>query len=577
MTRHASKKKHAHKQSDPATTSGGVKRKTNDSPSQSCDKRTKTNDKLPTELSTRNQTTEESDLFDDHSMSEGVISDNEVICETPATQLIVATKPNQATNYTPLPASTTINQETEARSRTITPSPKAQVNLYDDDFLARLPDNLKTLHMISQSHNLSRINPMKLYTCLNNLCGEIENLTHLRNGGLLLECKSSNQAKTLLKTKILSFSNPELQVNIQTTISLSKETCAGKIYAPELQDMTLNEILDLLKPSGAIEIQKLLTGTSKAHVPLYIIKFLGTTCPEQIKIGYSRYNVDKYIPNPLCCSKCWRWGHGSKFCRNRKICRNCGRENHLHENCTLQPHCINCRGGHSATSPLCPVLQREKNICKIHVEKQITLKEARQQVINSKNRQNMSPHTYLTRTPPSPAPPNPPLSGNIESSMRIDESSITLPSLSQTTTYQQSGSNSIYENYTSQDYPPLPSLGNLQDTNKEQDSQDDEITPAQKMSRRQPDKNYSSTLKTNPNRNSQKTSAHPQPSSQKDNTLPWLQNLIKTILPIVIRMIFATTSTARLECLHEIGTILSMETTITEIISNLGYTSLINL
>lgn len=522
------------------------------------------------------------DLFSDHSMSEGVLSDDEIIPETfLSTQQSTIPNSNAENNQT---ETSTTNTE----ARTVTPSPKAQVNLYDDEFLAQLPEELKTLHMISQTHNLSRINPMKLYTCLNNLCGEIENLTHLRNGGLLLECKTCDQAKTLLKTKVLYFSNPNMQVTVKTTISLSKGTSAGKIYAPELQDMELDEILELLKPSGAIEIQKLLSGASKAHIPLYIIKFIGSTCPQQIKIGYSRYNVDKYIPNPLCCSNCWRWGHGAKFCRSKKRCRNCGNENHSHENCISQPHCTNCRGLHSANSSLCPVLQREKNICKIHVEKQITLKEARQQVINSSKRQVQTTHNNYTPLQQQTRATN----GNTQISSQTNETipnSIYLPPLSQPTNSQFVDNNSTYGNNTtygnnstygsdpSQNYPSLPSLVNLQ-SQEEQCTPDDRITPGQKLTQSQKNQSYSSTLKTNSNRHPQPTidSSQPQPVSQHENKLPWLQNLIKTMLPIMIRMIFAPNSTARLECLHEMGTILSMEKTITEIISNLGYTSLIN-
>lgn len=70
----------------------------------------------------------------------------------------------------------------------------------------------------------------------------------------------------------------------------------GKLYAPELQNETLEDILDILKPIGAVSIKKLFSDPNKAAVPLFVVTFLGQACPDKVTIGYRINKIDKFYP-----------------------------------------------------------------------------------------------------------------------------------------------------------------------------------------------------------------------------------------------------------------------------------------
>ena len=46
----------------------------------------------------------------------------------------------------------------------------------------------------------------------------------------------------------------------------------------------------------------------------YIMTFNTHKIPKEIKIGYQKINVEPYIPNPLRCYKCQRFGYHQDQC-----------------------------------------------------------------------------------------------------------------------------------------------------------------------------------------------------------------------------------------------------------------------
>lgn len=78
---------------------------------------------------------------------------------------------------------------------------------------------------------------------------------------------------------------------------------------------------------------------SLAETGLYILTFSSTILPEHIMIGYERAAIRPYIPTPLRCNNCYRFGHTFKVCRNDKVCATCG-DNYHYQN---DINCINCK------------------------------------------------------------------------------------------------------------------------------------------------------------------------------------------------------------------------------------------
>ncbi|GFU18598.1 uncharacterized protein TNCV_1805841 [Trichonephila clavipes] len=125
------------------------------------------------------------------------------------------------------------------------------------------------------------------------------------------------------------------------------------------------------------------SATSRSRGALVIFSFsLGVYClcpnlPSKIKAGYLNCKLRPYIPNPLRCFKCQRFGHSQNSCRGQLTCSRCAAVGHSSTDCTLEPKCINCSQIHTADSKLCPKWKTEKEIQTIKTNKNISYFEAR--------------------------------------------------------------------------------------------------------------------------------------------------------------------------------------------------------
>ncbi|GBN92764.1 hypothetical protein AVEN_247803-1 [Araneus ventricosus] len=94
----------------------------------------------------------------------------------------------------------------------------------------------------------------------------------------------------------------------------------------------------------------------------FILTFNTPRLPEYIKAGYVRCSVRPYIPNPLRCFKCQRFGHSKTNCRGTLTCARCAVAGHESTGCTAIEKCVNCQGKHTSFSRSCPKWKVEKEI-----------------------------------------------------------------------------------------------------------------------------------------------------------------------------------------------------------------------
>ncbi|GBL54194.1 hypothetical protein AVEN_39335-1 [Araneus ventricosus] len=93
-----------------------------------------------------------------------------------------------------------------------------------------------------------------------------------------------------------------------------------------------------------------------------------------------RLSVRTYIPNPLRCFKCQRFGHSKTHCRGTLTCARCAEVGHESTNCTRTEKCVNCKGEHTSFSRNCFAWKQEKEIITTKIKKQISYQEARKLV-----------------------------------------------------------------------------------------------------------------------------------------------------------------------------------------------------
>ena len=204
------------------------------------------------------------------------------------------------------------------------------------------------------------------------------------NGTLVLKTTSRKDTKALLRTTIFC----EKQVKV--SLHHSRNSCKGTIYAPELRHMSEEEILADLRGDGVTHIRRLTTfrDGQRRDTPLLVLTFDSTSLPEKLVIGWLRKDVRVFVPNPLRCYKCQRFGHGSSTCRQTARCAKCGDAPHEGTDCTTAMSCLSCGSSdHSVSSNQCPTWKTEKRICELKATSGITYPEARRKV----NAENSTP------------------------------------------------------------------------------------------------------------------------------------------------------------------------------------------
>ena len=162
-------------------------------------------------------------------------------------------------------------------------------------------------------------------------------------------------------------------------VCIKLNSSRGVIRCSALSDLSEVEIRDELKTQGVVEVHRVTVKKEGKVIPTNTLSltFNRPDMPKEIKVGYLQVKVDLFVPNPLRCFNCNKFGHTSQRCKTTAKCQRCGKDKH-EEQCDGPQICSNCNGPHAASAKECLVWKTEKEIQRICVEKGISFPEARQ-------------------------------------------------------------------------------------------------------------------------------------------------------------------------------------------------------
>ena len=193
---------------------------------------------------------------------------------------------------------------------------------------------------------------------------------------MLVETSRASQADSLLKVK--KFFN--LKVSVSEHNSLNKSR--GIVKDRTLKGETEENIVEYLAPQGVIACKRFRIKKDNVRVDtnMLLLTFNTTTLPQNIKIFYRTVPVEQFIPNPLGCFNCQKFGHHEDNCKliDAVICDRCGESKHTSNICQRPFKCVNCGKEHSARSTECEVWEREKEM-RIKTIRRISYFEAKTQ------------------------------------------------------------------------------------------------------------------------------------------------------------------------------------------------------
>ena len=152
-------------------------------------------------------------------------------------------------------------------------------------------------------------------------------------------------------------------IKVSVTRHASMNSIKGTVVLPKYEDneelVNAKMLLDCLQMRydnvEDLEIYNIPSRKNpKSPLNIAKIKFKGQNLPSKVIIFGQNREVRPYIPTPLQCKNCSKYGHSTKKCRNDPICAFCGSSNHETKwNCGKQ-NCINCGKAHHARSKECP-------------------------------------------------------------------------------------------------------------------------------------------------------------------------------------------------------------------------------
>ena len=196
-----------------------------------------------------------------------------------------------------------------------------------------------------------------------------------RNGNLLVEVDSRRQAENILKiktfhtTKCIAYPHEKLN------------TSNGVIRSRELALATEDAIASALGKQGVTNINRIFIrkGEQRIQTNTYILIFNKPRTPKEVKITYCLERVEQYVPAPLRCVKCQKYGHHREAWRGRQACAKCGEKDpdHADEDCEKEIRYANCQQDHPAHARSWAVYQKEKEIIEVKHKRNISFLEDR--------------------------------------------------------------------------------------------------------------------------------------------------------------------------------------------------------
>ncbi|XP_073730159.1 uncharacterized protein [Misgurnus anguillicaudatus] len=240
--------------------------------------------------------------------------------------------------------------------------------------------DLKLIIKFKEGNDVRDVGLIALTTGLKKACGEIEMAKVLRDGSLLVKCKDSGQREKIMKVQ--SICKKEIAEVRRFGERGARGVISGVALGENLEDIKKN-----IRGGTILGIKRLLANRDgeKVESTSVLLEFREQRLPERIMVGFMSFYVREYIPPPIRCFKCQRYGHVAAICKGSQRCGKCG-GNHEYGQCGdgAVRKCCNCGGDHTAAYGGCPARKKAVVVQQVKTNKNLSYAEAVKEVDKEK-------------------------------------------------------------------------------------------------------------------------------------------------------------------------------------------------
>ena len=198
-------------------------------------------------------------------------------------------------------------------------------------------------------------------------------------GVIKVICDNRKQVTALLQVtemgaKTVKFSLPRQQQAKAAPVKQHGPRGVIRLPTSLTADEVLLELGDVVK--GVRRISRRQNGES-VPTPVVVLDFPpGTDLPSRVVLYHTVYRVKPYIPRPIACNNCQRFGHVAEHCRQDPRCPHCAGP-HGHDECqAAERKCANCGSAHSARFRGCQKYAERLKVTTAMVRQGLTYRDA---------------------------------------------------------------------------------------------------------------------------------------------------------------------------------------------------------
>ncbi|GFU43487.1 uncharacterized protein TNCV_355661 [Trichonephila clavipes] len=173
--------------------------------------------------------------------------------------------------------------------------------------------------VLKTPNTFSTVSPFLIEKAITSSIGPVKTIRKMRSGDLFLEVASAKQSSALRTLRKMA--HIDRTVVPHNTLNYSR----GVISAADLLNVSTEEIKENMVDQKVCEVRRITIRRDGQvlNTKHLILTFSTPELPQSVKAAYLHCPVRPYIPNPLRCFQCQRFGHSKTFCRGQPTCSRC--------------------------------------------------------------------------------------------------------------------------------------------------------------------------------------------------------------------------------------------------------------